>query len=63
MKHPLIREDLKVIQYQSKEADKEKEIKALSLSSNRKRLGYGDRGNIFGQFPNDMAKTMLGKAW
>ena len=40
-----------------------KEIKALSLSSNRKRLGYGDRGNIFGRFPNDMAKTMLGKAW
>ena len=43
--------------------NQEKEIKALSLSSNRKRLGYGDRGNIFGRFPKGMAKTMLGKAW
>ena len=41
----------------------EKEIKILSLSSNRKQLRYGDRSNIFGRFPNDMAKTMLGMAW
>ena len=41
----------------------EKEIKVLSLSSNRKQLRYGDRSNIFGRFPNDMAKTMLGMAW
>ena len=43
--------------------NQEKEIKVLSLSSNRKRLRYGDRSNIFGRFPNGMAKTMLGKAW
>ena len=41
----------------------EKEIKVLSLSSNRKQLRYGDRSNIFGRFPNGMAKTMLGMAW
>ena len=40
-----------------------KEIKVLSLSSNRKQLRYGDRSNIFGRFPNGMAKTMLGLAW
>ena len=28
--------------------NQEKEIKVLSLSSNRKQLRYGDRGNIFG---------------
>ena len=39
--------------------NQEKEIKALSLSSNRKQLRYGDRSNIFGRFPNGMAKTML----
>ena len=43
--------------------NQEKEIKALSLSSNRKQLRYGDRSNIFGRFPNGMAKTMLGMAW
>ena len=40
--------------------NQEKEIKALSLSSNRKQLRYGDRSNVFGRFPNGMAKTMLG---
>ena len=32
--------------------NQEKEIKVLSLSSNRKQLRYGDRSNIFGRFPN-----------
>ena len=32
----------------------EKEIKVLSLSSNRKQLRYGDMSNIFGRFPNEM---------
>src|SRR6185369_2334060 len=39
--------------------NQEKEIKVLSLSSNRKQLRYGDRSNIFGRFSNAMAKTML----
>ena len=43
--------------------NQEKEIKALSLSSNQKQLRYGDRSNVFGRFPNGMAKTMLGMAW
>ena len=43
--------------------NQEKEIKALSLSSNRKQLRYGDRSNILGWFPNSMAKTMLGMLW
>ena len=43
--------------------NQEKEIKALSLSSNRKQLRYGDRSNVFGRFPNGMAKTMLGMMW
>ena len=43
--------------------NQEKEIKALSLSSIRKQIRYGDRSNIFGRFPNDIAKTMLGWAW
>ena len=43
--------------------NQEKEIKFLSLSSNRKQLRYGDRSNIFGRFPNGMAKAMLGLAW
>ena len=43
--------------------NQEKEIKVLSLSSNRKQLRYGDRSNIFGHFPNGMAKTMLRLAW
>ena len=47
-----------------KQADnQEKEIKALSLSLIRKQIRYGDRSNIFGQFPNAMAKTMLEMAW
>jgi hypothetical protein len=40
----------------------EKEIKVLSLSSNQKQLRYKDRSNIFGWFPNGMAKAMLGLA-
>ena len=40
-----------------------KEIKVLSLGVYRKQLGYGDRSNIFGRFPNGMAKTMLGMVW
>ena len=40
--------------------NQEKEIKVLSLSSNRKQLRYGDRSNIFERFPNGMAKTMSG---
>ena len=43
--------------------NQEKEIKILSLSSNLKQLRYGDRSNIFGRFPNGMAKTMLEMAW
>ena len=43
--------------------NQEKEIKALSLSSNRKQLRFGDRSNILGRFPNGMAKTMLGMSW
>ena len=43
--------------------NQEKEIRVLSLSSNRKQLRYGDRSNIFGRFSNGMAKTMLGIAW
>ena len=43
--------------------NQEKEIKVLSLSSNRKQLRYGDRSNIFGWFPNGMAKTMLERVW
>ena len=39
--------------------NKEKEIKALSWSSNRKQLRYGDRSNVFGRFSNGMAKIML----
>ena len=43
--------------------NQEKEIRVLSLSSNRKQLRFGDRSSIFGRFPNGMAKTMLGMAW
>ena len=39
--------------------NQEKEIKVLSMSSNRKQLRYGDRSNIFGRFSNGMAKIML----
>ena len=41
----------------------EKELRVLSLSSNREQLRYGDRSNIFGRFPNGMAKIMKGLAW
>ena len=43
--------------------NQEKEIKALSLSSNRKQLRYGDRSNIFRRFSNGMAKIIIEKAW
>ena len=43
--------------------NQEKEIKVLSLSSIRKQLRYGDRSNIFGRFPNGMAKIILEMAW
>ena len=43
--------------------NQEKEIKVLSLSSNRKQLRYEDRSNISGRFPNGMAKTIIGMAW
>ena len=43
--------------------NQEKEINILSLSSNWKQLRHGDRSNVFGRFPNDMAKTMLGMVW
>ena len=43
--------------------NQEKEIKVLSLSSNRKQLRYGDRSNIFGQFLNGMGRTIIGMAW
>ena len=39
--------------------NQEKEIKVLSMSSNRKQLRYGDRSHIFGQFSNGMAEIML----
>ena len=35
--------------------NKEKELKILSLSSNREQLRYGDRSNIFGRFSNGTA--------
>ena len=43
--------------------NKEKEIKVLSSSSNRKKLRYGDGSNIFGWFSNGMAEIMLEMAW
>ena len=43
--------------------NKEKEIKFLSLSSNRENLRYGDRNNIFGRFSNGMAETILEMVW
>ena len=43
--------------------NQEKEIKVLSLSSNREQLRYRDRSNIFGRFSNDMAETILEMAW
>ena len=39
--------------------NKKKEIKVLSLSSNRKKLKYGDESNIFGWFSIGMAELML----
>ena len=43
--------------------NKEKEIKVLSSSSNRKKLRYGDESNIFGWFSNGMARIMLEMVW
>ena len=39
--------------------NQEKEIKVLSLSSNRKRLRYRDRSNIFGRFSNGTAENYV----
>ena len=43
--------------------NQEKEIKVLSLSSNRKWLRYGVQSNVFGRFPNGMDKIMLWEVW
>ena len=43
--------------------NQEKEIKVLSMSSNRKQLRYGDRSNIFERFSNSMAKIIIEMAW
>ena len=43
--------------------NQEKEIKILSLSSNREQLRYRDRSNIFGRFSIDTAEIMLEMAW
>ena len=43
--------------------NKEKELKILSLSSNRKQLIYEDRSDIFGQFSNGTAEIKLGMTW
>ena len=43
--------------------NKEKEIKILSLSSNQRKLRYGDRNNIFGWFSNGTAESILEMAW
>ena len=43
--------------------NKEKEIKVLSLRSDRKKLRYGDRSNIFGWFSNGTVKIMLEMVW
>ena len=42
--------------------NQEKEIKVLSLSSNREQLIYGDRSNISGRFSNGTAEIMLAMA-
>ena len=57
---PRSQRDLRRIQTNTKSR---KEIKVLSLSSNRKQLRYEDRSNISGRFPNGMAKTIIGMAW
>ena len=43
--------------------NKEKEIKILSLSLNRKQLRYEDRSDIVEGFSDSMAEIMLGMAW
>ena len=43
--------------------NQEKEIKVLSLRSNRELLRYGDMSNIFVRFSNGMAEIMLAMAW
>ena len=39
--------------------NKEKEMKVLSLSSNREQLIYGDGSNIFGRFSNGTSEIIL----
>ena len=43
--------------------NKGKEIKVLPLSSNRKKLRYGGRSNIFVWFSNGTTKIMSEMAW
>ena len=43
--------------------NKEKEIKILSLSSNQRKLKYGDMNNIFWWFSSGTARIILGMAW
>ena len=43
--------------------NQEKEIKVLSLSSNREQLRYGYGSNISWRFSNGTAKIMLETAW
>ena len=43
--------------------NQEKDIKILSLSSNRKQLRYEDRSKIFGWFSNGTAEIILEMAW
>ena len=43
--------------------NQEKEIKALSLNSNREHIRYRVRSNIFRWFPNGVAKNILEVAW
>ena len=40
-----------------------KEIKVLSLSSNRKQLRFIDRSNVFGRFSNGISKNTLEMTW
>ena len=43
--------------------NQEKEIKGLSLSSNRKQLRYRDRSNIFERLSNGTYKIMIEMVW
>ena len=47
----------------NKHSINKKKINVLSLSSNQRRLGYGDRNNIFGRFPNGTVENIFKIAW